>query len=297
MTRRPVFVRRQRNERVWPYLAPALIVLLVFTYGPAFLALVASLFDVSITSDRWEFVGLGNYRTAISDPDVASAAVNTLWYSLMTALPSIALGLGLALAVDGLGRGRGLARTLLFLPMTANLVAMSIVFSWIFAYQGGFANALLALVGIGPLNFLGDSSTALPTVAALGLWRATSFNLVVYAAGLTTIPNAIHQACAVDGVRGWAKLRKVLWPLLAPSTVFVSVITFVQAIQVFDTVAVMTGGGPLGATETLLFLVWRLGFQVFRLGYASAIAFLMLVAIVILGLARSRFVIGRRAMR
>jgi multiple sugar transport system permease protein len=269
----------------------------LFTYGPALLAFVASLFDVSITSDRWDFVGLGNYQQAISDPDVVSAAANTVWYSLMTVLPSIGLGLGLAVAVDGLGRGRGLARTLLFLPMTANLVAMSIVFSWIFAYQGGFANGLLGIVGIGPLNFLGDSSTALPTVAALGLWRATSFNLIVYVAGLTTIPEAIHQAAAVDGVRGWAKLRKVLWPLLAPSTVFVSVITFIQAIQVFDTVAVMTGGGPLGATETLLFLVWRLGFQIFRLGYASAIAFLMLVVIVCLGLVRSRFAIGRRVAR
>ena len=288
-------VSRVRNQRVWPYLFPAFLFLFVFVYGPAVMAFVASLFNTSITSAQWDFVGLDNYRAALADPDVSSAAVNTFWYALITVVPSIGLGLGLAVAVDGLSRGRGLARTLLFLPMTANLVAMSIVFSWIFAYQGGFVNSVLGLVGVGPLNFLGDSSTALPTVAALGLWRATSFNLVIYAAGLTTIPDAIHQACAMDGVRGWAKLRRVLWPLLKPSTVFVTVITFIQAIQVFDAVAVMTGGGPIGATETLLFLVWRLGFQVFRLGYASAIAFLMLVGIVVIGLARTRSGLRGRA--
>lgn len=285
------------RRRAWPYVLPAMAFVVIFTYVPTILALVASTFNISITSDSWAFIGLDNYRTAIQDPQVHNAAWNTLWYCLMTVVPSIVLGLGLALAVDGLSRGRTLARTVLFLPMTANLVAMSIVFSWIFAYRGGFANGVLALVGIGPLNFLGDSSFALPTVAALGLWRATAFNMVIYAAGLTTIPEAIHHAAAVDGVRGLAKVRKVLWPLLKPSTVFVVVITVIQAIQVFDSIAVMTEGGPLGATTTLLFQVWRLGFQVFRLGYASAIAFIMLIVIVAIGLLRSRQIIRGGRLR
>lgn len=276
------------SGRAWLYLAPALIVLCAFTYLPVALALLASFFDISITSETWSFIGIGNYQRAVSDPSVQNAALNTVWYCLLTVIPSITFGLLLAVAIDGMRRVRVLTRTLLFLPMTANLVAMSIVFSWIFAYRGGFANTVLALVGVGPLNFLGDSSTALPTVAAVGAWRATSLNMVVYAASLTTVPQTIHDAAAADGVRGWTKLRKVLWPMLRPATVFVTIITFVQAIQVFDAVAVMTEGGPLGATESLLFLVWELGFQVFRLGYASAIAFVMLVAIILLGLARAK---------
>lgn len=272
----------------WLYLAPAMAALTLFTFTPTVLALLSSLFDISITGARWDFVGLSNYVTATRDPAVVGAAINTLVYAALTVIPSIVLGLGLALLVEGLGRVKGIARTALFLPMTANLVAMSIVFSWIFSFRGGFANTVLGLIGVGPVNFLGDAGTALPTVASIGVWRSAAFNMVIYSAGLTTVPSVIHQACAVDGVRGWTKLRRVLWPLLRHSTIFVTVITFIQSIQVFDSIAVMTQGGPLGATETLLFLVWRLGFQVFRLGYASAIAFLMLVVVVLVGLARAR---------
>lgn len=271
------------------FAVPAFLALATFVYLPTALAFVASLYDLTLTADNWEFVGFGNYREALGDADVRQAAWNTVVYTVLTVVPSVALGLGLALLVDGVRRGRALVQALLFLPITANLVAMGIVFSWIFSTRGGFVNTVLGYVGVGPIDFLGSTTWALPSVAALGVWRGTAFAMVIYLAGLTTIPSVIHDAAAADGLRGWAKFRTVIWPLLRPTTVFVVVVTFIGAVQVFEAIATMTDGGPLGASETMLYLVWRTGFTVFRLGYASALAFVMLLAVVMVGLARARW--------
>ncbi len=278
------------SERLAPWLliAPAVGLLILFVAIPVVLSFIASLYQIPLTGLEWKFVGLANYAEAFADAGVRQALWNTVLYSAMTIVPGILLGLGLALLIESFSRGRAVLRTLLFLPVTANLVAMAIVFQWIFGVRGGFINELLALIGLGPVNFLGSGTTALPTLAAVGIWRYSAFNMVIYLAGLTTIPRAIHEAAAIDGIRGLTKVRKILWPLLRPSTIFVTVITFIQSVQVFETVSVMTGGGPLGKTQTLLFAIWQQGFWFFRLGYASALSFILLLVTVIAGLIRRR---------
>lgn len=294
----PIVKRRAREGLTpWLFLAPAIALLFLFVVVPVALSFVASLFEIPLTGLGWKFVGLGNYAEAIDDPRVQRALVNTLFYSLMTIVPSIALGLALALLVESFTRGRALLRTLLFLPVTANLVAMAIVFQWIFGVRGGFLNELLALLGAGPINFLGSGDTALPVLAAVGIWRSGAYDMVIYLAGLTAIPRTIHEAAAVDGLRGLTKVRKITWPLLAPSTVLVTVITFIQSVQVFETVSVMTGGGPLGKTETLLFAIWQQGFAFFRLGYAAALSFFLLVITAAAGLLRRRAISAREYAR
>ncbi|MCX6467648.1 MAG: sugar ABC transporter permease [Pseudonocardiales bacterium] len=273
-------------------LAPAVVLLVAFTYLPAGLSLVASLFDVPLTGRQdWEFVGPDNYLSAVRDPEVHRATLNTLLYCALTIVPSLVIGLGLALLTAGLTRGRSWMSAILFLPFTANLVAMAVVFSWIFAYRGGFANQVLSLVGVGPINFLGDGVTALPTVALVGLWRAASFCMILFLAGLTAIPGVVHEAAAVDGLRGLRKLRLVTLPLLRPTLVLAVVVSTLQAVQVFDTIRVMTDGGPLGASETLLTLTWRTGFEYFRLGPAAALSFLLLVVLLVLGWTRRAAVV------
>lgn len=272
----------------WLLLLPALTILTIFVLVPVVLSYFASLFDIPLTGLAWRYVGLDNYREAVRDPQIRRSLWNTFLYSLMTIVPSIGLGLALALLVDSFTRGRTILRTLLFLPVTSSLVAMAIVFQWIFGVRGGFINALLGLVGLGPINFLGSESTALPVVAAVGIWRYAAYNMVIYLAGLTAIPTSIREAVELDGIRGFARIRYIIWPLLGPSTVFVTVITIIQSIQVFETVSVMTQGGPLGATETLLFSIWREGFAFFRLGYAAALSSILLLLTVIAGLLRRR---------
>lgn len=289
-------VRRRGQGRVAAVLlAPAMVLIGLFVVLPGVLAFVGSLFSIDLTNGAdWTWVGVENFAAVLGDPAVQQSLVNTLVYCLLTIIPSLAIGLALALLAGSLGRGRTLAQTLLFLPFTANLVAMAVVFRYIFDFRGGFANQLLAVVGIGPVNFLGDAATALPTVAAVGVWRGAALAMIMFLAGLTAIPTAVHEACATDGITGLAKLRRVTLPLLRPITVFVTVLTVIQSVQVFDTIEVMTQGGPLGATETALTMTWRLGFTYYDLGQGAALSVLLLVVLVGVGVLRRSSIAGDR---
>lgn len=268
-------------------LAPALVLIALFVVLPGLLAFVGSLFRIDLTAgNEWTWVGFENFALVLGDPAVRQSLVNTLVYCVLTIVPSIALGLALALLAGSLTRGRTTLQTLLFLPFTANLVAMAVVFRYIFEFRGGFANQLIGLAGIGPINYLGDTATALPTVAAVGVWRGAALAMIMFLAGLTSISTAVHEACAADGITGFTKLRLVILPLLRPITVFVTVLTVLQSVQVFDTINVMTGGGPLGATETALTMTWRLGFTFFDLGQGAALSTLLLIVLVGVGVLR-----------
>jgi multiple sugar transport system permease protein len=280
---------RSRSSVV-PYLLllPALTALLLFVYGPALLSLIGSFFVIPLSGGQWKYAGFNNYLKVFADPLVHQAAWNTLVYSLATIAPSIVLGLLLALLMEKMGRGSWLARTALILPMTANMVAMAVVFKWIFAFQGGFANQLLGIVGLAPVNWLGEADTSLFTVILLGLWRATSLCMLLFMAGLTTIPSSIHEAAAVEGIRGFTKLRTIILPMLRPTLVFVTVLSITGAVQVFEIVNVMTKGGPLGSSETAMTAAHKVGFEYFRIGEASAISFILIALLLIVG------VIGRQ---
>lgn len=272
---------------------PTLVLIGIFVILPGILALAGSLFRIDLGSGTtWEFVGWDNFVELLSDPDVQRALVNTVLYCGLTIIPSLAIGLGLALLTESLRRGKAIVRTLLFLPFTANLVAMAVVFRWIFAYRGGLANQVAAFLGVGPLNYLGDPDTALATVAAVGVWRGASLAMILFLSGLTSIPTAIHESAAADGLRPLAKLRLVTLPLLRPIVLFATVMTLLQSVQVFDTINVMTQGGPLGATETALTMTWRLGFTYYELGKAAALSVLLLVVLVGIGVLRRRSLLG-----
>ncbi|WP_336882570.1 sugar ABC transporter permease [Rhodococcus globerulus] len=257
------------------------------------IAVVGSFFDIDLTNGvRWTWTGLDNFADLAMDPAVRRSIANTVVYCALTIIPSLVIGLGLALMVQSIARGRRLVQLLLFLPFTANLVAMAVVFRWIFAFNGGFANQLLAFVGFGPLNFLGDEKYALATIAAVGVWRATAFAMILYLSGLTSIPTSVTEACASDGITGWRRLRVVTLPLLRPITVFATVMLVLQSMQVFDTVNVMTQGGPLGSTETALTMTWRLGFTYFEFGQAAALSTVLILVLILFGVWRRRSLNG-----
>lgn len=282
--------RRSQSRSAALMVAPALFLLFLFTYLPAILSAGASLFDVPLSGSGWTLVGADNYADAIGDSDTRQAVRNTLVYSVLTIVPSLVIGFGLALLASGVARRHTALSTVLFLPLTANLVAMAVVFRFVFAFRGGLANELGGFVGLEPINFLGDSTYAMPTVAAVGVWRSASFTMVLFLGGLTSIPSSVHEAAAMDGVRGLAKVRNVILPMLRPTIILATVLAVLQAVQVFDTIEVMTGGGPLGATETILTFTWRVGFERFDLGRASALSFLLLVVLLAIGWARKRSV-------
>ena len=290
--------RRRRLGDRYPGLAPALLVapaaigLVLFVIVPALLSLVASFFSVPLAGGAWQFVGMSNFQRVLTDPAVVQSLGNTVVYSLLTIVPSLALGLGLALLANRAGRARPFVRTALFLPMTANLVAMAVVFRWMFAAQGGFVNELIGFFGIGAVNWLGDPSTSLLTVALVGIWRTASLTMMIFFAGLATIPVSIEEATRSEGIRGFVKLTRITLPMIRPTVVFATVIAILTSVQVFDTINVMTQGGPLGSSETVLTMVWKLGFSYYDLGAASALSLILLVALIGVGILQRRTLAG-----
>lgn len=282
-TSRPA--RRSREAQVGRvFVAPAVILAVVFVYLPAIVALVASFFNVPLNkSDPISWVGFGNFSTLFSSGAVHQAFWNTVLYCVMTIVPTLVIGFGLALLVDSLPSRQVVISTLLFLPLTANMVAMAVVFDWIYAPMGGFLDTLLGYFGVGSIDFLNNPHTALPAVAAIGVWRSSSFAMVLFMAGMTTIPETVKEAAAMDGLRGLAKTTRVTIPMLRPTVVLVTIVSVIQSVQVFDTINVLTQGGPDGSTQTVLVLIWQLGFNYFQLGQASALTLLMLVVLVFLG--------------
>ncbi|WP_235486485.1 sugar ABC transporter permease, partial [Frankia sp. AvcI1] len=192
--------------RVGALLAPAFVGLGVFVIGPALVSAFVAGTDKTLTGPRFSWVGTANARTAFSDGDLGGAVRNTLLYCLITVIPAVAIGLALALAAERVTHGRALVRFALFLPVSANIVAMAVVFAYMFdSSPDGFANTVVGLFGVAPVDWLGDTSTALPVVALVGAWRLTSFVFIVYLAGLTTIPRSVYEAADVDGIRGFAR--------------------------------------------------------------------------------------------
>lgn len=273
-------------------LLPAGVCTSLLVVLPAVLSFVASFFSVPLAGGPWRFVGFANFERILTDPAVLQSLRNTLVYSLLTIVPSLLLGLGLALLAESVSRGRAFVRTALFLPMTANLVAMAVVFRWLFAFQGGFVNQLIGFFGIGSLNWLGDTRTSLLTVALVGVWRSASFSMMIFLAGFATIPGAVQEAAKAEGIRGFTKLTRLTLPLIRPTVVFATVLAVLSSVQVFDTINVMTQGGPQGSSETVLTMSWKLGFSYFDLGSASALSFLLLAVLIGVGLLQRRVLSG-----
>lgn len=281
--------------RAGALLFPALLGLGVFVLGPALVSAFTAGTDKTLTGPSFHWIGTANLHEAFHDPDLGKTVVNTLEYCALTVIPAVVLGLALALATQKVVHGRGVLRLALFLPVSANLIAIALIFAYMFdPSPQGLANTVVGWFGVHPQNWLGDTSTALPVVALVGGWRLTSFVFVVYLAGLTAIPASVYEAADVDGVRGFARLRHITLPLLAPTTIFLGVFTTILTLQTFETVAVLTKGGPFKSSSTIVYYIFEVGFTgSFRIGYASAIALLLILAIVLIGVLGA--MLGRRA--
>ncbi|WP_394890159.1 carbohydrate ABC transporter permease [Mesorhizobium sp. AaZ16] len=268
---------------------PATLLLAALMVGPAILVLVLSFTDASLGLVSIRFVGLDNYVRMLSDPGFAISLRNTALYVLVVVPVSIGWGLLVALL---LARARFAAfyRTVYFLPVAATLVALATAWEAILHPSLGVANALLQLLGASPVRFLSDPSTALYALAGIGIWQLVGFNMILFLAGLSIIPEKLYEAAAIDGAdRGLKRFLLVTWPMLAPVTLFVTVMTIIRAFSVFETVAVLTQGGPVKSTTVILYTFYEEGFRFFRVGYASAIAVSFFVFVTVLSLLQMRF--------
>jgi len=264
----------------WLLLAPALLAILLFFGLPLLAALLLSLtdFDIYAIADlrNLRFVGLGNYARLVRDPVFWQAVRTTLVYVVLGVPLTLGLSLGGALLLDSrLARARGVLRTIYFAPVVTTLVAVAVVWRYLYNPRFGLFNLLLGKVGIPPIDWLGRPGWAMVAITLLAVWRSFGYGLVIYVAGLQAIPRSLYEAAELDGAGPWRQLVDITLPLLRPTTLFVAVITTVGLFQIFAEPYVMTRGGPLNATTSVAMLMYQQGFRWWSMGNAAAIAFVL----------------------
>lgn len=273
---------------------PAGIAYVLLLLLPTLAAIVLAFTDYELGATSLSWIGLGNFAELLSDRGFQKSLRNTLVYTAIVVPASILGALALALLIESLTRGRALFRAVFFLPVVSLPVAMATAWQYLLHPTIGPLNAMLREVGLAGPAWLTSSDTVLVSLAAIGIWEAIGFNLVLFLAGLTAIPRELRQAAEVDGVASaWERFRLVTWPLLGPTTLFVVTITMIRAVRTFDSVAVLTQGGPNRASEVLLYTMYTEGFTFFRLGYSAAITLVFLAIVLALMLLQTR-ILDRR---
>lgn len=270
----------------WAFVAPALVFLGLFSLYPIFYAAWLSLFRYDLLTAP-QFVGFGNYLTLVDEPLFLRALARTGYYVFGSTALVIPAALAAALALNQPIVGRNWFRAIYFAPIMMPLFSLALM--WKFIYQPySLVNALLKPLAQGPIPWLIDVDYAMPALILLRIWRGTGYYMLLFLAGLQTIPNEYYEVAKIDGATPWQSFRSVTWPLLRPTTLFVVVISIINAFQGFDTFLIMTNGGPADATTVLSLLIYRTGLQYYQMGLAAAMSIVMLSIIVPLTLAQFR---------
>jgi len=274
-----------RPERAaWWFVTPALLVIGVFFVVPILAAFVISLtdFDIYAVADpkNLRFVGLRNYVRVLGAPLFWQALGNTAYFVVVGVPLSIVVSLGAALLLNSrLTRWRPLFRTALFAPVVTTLVAVAVIWRYLLHTRYGFFNYALSSIGIDPIDWLGNPRWAMPAIILLAVWKNFGYNMIILLAGLQTIPDELYEAARIDGASMWRQFRYVTIPMLAAILVMVSILTIAGYFQLFAEPYVMTQGGPLQSTVSVLYLMYEEGFKWWNLGSASAVAFLLALLI------------------
>jgi multiple sugar transport system permease protein len=275
------------------FLAPALTAIGLFFFLPVLAAFVLSFTDFDIYAlgnlAVVRFVGLRNYIQIANDPLFWKALANTLYFLLAGGPLSIALSLGAALLLNArIVRWKPFFRFVYFAPVVTTLVAVAVVWRFIYHPRFGLLNYGLAFLGIDPVDWLGDPRWAMPAMILLAVWKNFGYNMIIFIAGLQNIPDSLYEAASIDGAGPWQRFRSVTLPMLAPTTFFVTIITMIGYFQFFAEPYVMTQGGPLNSTLSIVLLMYQQGFRWWSMGYAAAIAFILFFLILVASLLQNR---------
>ncbi len=273
----------------WAMITPAFLMLGAFLFLPSIATFVIALTDWQFGAPGFNWIWFGNFVELAHDPIFWKAFGNTLLY-VGTVVPlSLALGLGLAVLIEADPQWRGVYRAVFFLPVASTLVAMAIVWQFMLHPTSGLINRLLGQFGIEPINWLGQGKTAMWAICGIGVWEMTGLALVLFTAGLTAIPRDLYDAGAVDGLdHPLERLWRITLPMLGPTSFFVTTYCAIRAFQLFDTVQVLTDGGPRKSTEVMLHLIYAEGFSFFRAGFASALVVVYLALLAAITLVQGR---------
>ena len=290
----PLSRRRLREQLIgWGFALPFVLVFTLFLAGPILASLVLSFTDFGLRDLRnplgTDFVGLANYQALLEDPKFHKAMINTVYFVIVGVPLTLVIGLAVALALDrGIKKFRTLFRVGYYLPVVTSIVAIAVVWRFVLNPDQGLINLLLAQVGIDGPSWLADPMLAMPSIIAMAVWRNLGLAMIVFLAGLQTIPAQLYEAAAIDGAGRWQAFRNVTLPLLRPTILFLVVITTIGYLQLFEEPFVMTEGGPLDQTLSISMYMYQQGFEFFNQGYAAAIAWILFILVAIVAVVQIR---------
>jgi multiple sugar transport system permease protein len=258
----------------------------LFFFVPVLLAFALSLtdFDLYALADIGDlrFIGVGNYAELLRTPLFWKALGNTFYFVIVGVPLSIALSLGAAMLLNGgITRGVGLFRTALFAPVVTTLVAVAVIWRYLLHSRYGMLNYGLDMLGIDPVDWLGDPATAMPAIILFAVWKNFGYNMVILLAGLQTIPADLYEAARIDGANGWQRFVHITLPSLGPVLLLVGILTMAGYFQLFAEPYVMTQGGPVESTVSVLYFMYEQGFKWWNLGFASAVAFALFLIMIL----------------
>ena len=277
---------RRTSWAAWAFVAPALAVITLFFAVPVFAGLALSLtdFDIYALADlrNLRFVGVGNYLDVLRMPLFWKALGNTSYFVVLGVPLSMIVSLGCAVLLQSrVARFKPFLRTALFAPVVTTLVAVAVIWRYLFHVKYGLVNEALQALGLNPIDWLGDPRWSMPTIILFAVWKNFGGNMIIFMAALQAIPEDLYEAARLDGAGPWAQFRHITLSALAPTLLMVSILTIAGYFQLFAEPYVMTQGGPLQSTVSVLYLMYDEGFKWWNLGQASAVAFVLFLLIVV----------------
>ena len=266
------------------FILPALVPLLVFWVWPMIDSLYISFTDWDFMSPEFNYVGFKNYFNLFTDKNFYQVLFNTLYFSVGSVIPTVIGGLLLALLLNKKMKGIGIFRTILFSPWVTPMVAVSIVWSWIFEPRVGLANYILGLFGIPKLLWAQSSSLAMVVILVVTVWKGLGWAMIFYLEALQKVPIELYEACSIDGGSNFSKFKNITLPMISPTTFFLAIISTVNAFQAYDQIQVITQGGPAGSTRTILYMYYQSAFESYNMGQATAVATMLVLFTAILSI-------------
>lgn len=276
----------QSKSKITPYLmiAPAMVVFILFSFIPIFYMIFLSFHDWNFISADMNFVGMNNFKFLLGDPRFAQTMGNTFLYTVLTVVGFLVFGLLIALALNKNTKIHSFMQSVIFAPHIISLVSISMLWLWLMDYDYGLFNYLLDKIDLGPVSFLTNPYVVMYSLAAVSIWKGVGYYSLIFLSGLQAIPDDIYEAAALDNTPWHRKLFKITLPMLSPTIFFVGITSIIASFKVFETISIMTQGGPMNASNTIVYYIYETGFKFFNMGLSSAAGVILFVVIAILTL-------------
>ncbi len=265
---------------VRPYLmiAPAMVVFALFLIYPIFYMVYLSFFDWNMIGEM-KFIGVQNYTNMFSDSDFWQVLGNSIYYMVMVVILEMALSLLLAAYLNKNTRVNQILQTIAFTPYITSMVSVAFIWMWMMDSDYGLLNYFLSFFGVDPIGWLSDPKVAMNALVLVSVWKGLGYNTIIIISAMQAVPGYLYEAAALDKTPKWKSFYKITLPMISPSIFFLALMNIISALKVFETVNIMTKGGPMNSTNTLVYNIYQYGFQYFKIGYASALGVALMVVI------------------